>query len=488
MWKFLDTCAGPMMDEGLRFRLLGPMQVLRDGAELQICASRELAILASLVLNAGRVVSVDRLIETVWAGSAPRSARRQIAICVSRLRRILGAGAIETSSPGYLIRPAPDSVDWLQFRALVARSRSEVAGKNREEAVRLLREALALWRGNPFEDIRGLRYDVARMEESRLEAAEACLELEIELGQHHQVIPELLALVAEHPFRERVRALLMLAHYRAGRRADALRTYQETRRYLRDQIGLEPGPALRHLHEQILRDESSLMRQPVPRAGMVVPSQLPPRVVPFVGRGEEMAALDAVLRPDPEVALPGTTVLSGPVGVGKTALALQWAHDRADWFPDGHLFADLDEAEPPVVLDRFLRALGVPRSDLPADRAEKVALFRSWTARRRLVVVLDRARDGAQVLPLLPGGANCRVLVTSTNPLDELVARQGAHREFVRPLGTEAARELADLLVGKVEAQAVTDLLAHSFGNPLRLRMGAARMRSRGRHVTTWPG
>ncbi|GAA0440099.1 transcriptional regulator [Acrocarpospora corrugata] len=473
-----------MMDEGLRFRVLGPMQVLRDGTELQICASRELAILAGLVLNAGRVVSVDRLIETVWAGSAPPSARRQIAICVSRLRRVVGAGVIETSSPGYLIRPAPGSIDWLEFRALVARSRNEVAGKHREEAVRLLREALALWRGNPFEDIRGLRYDVARMEESRLEAAEACLELEIELGQHHQVIPELLALVAEHPFRERIRAQLMLAQYRAGRRADALRTYQETRRYLRDQIGLEPGPALRHLHDQILRDEAGLMRQLPHRGGTVVPSQLPPRVLPFVGRGEELAALDAVLRPDPEVALPGTTVLCGPAGVGKTALALQWAHDRADWFPDGHLFADLDEAEPAVVLGRFLRALGVPRTDIPGDRAERVALFRSWTARRRLVVVLDRARNATQVLPLLPGGANCRVIVTSTDPLDELVARQGAHREFVRPLATEAARELADLLVGSVEAQTVTDLLAHSYGNPLRLRLGAARIRSRTRPLT----
>ncbi len=141
------------------------------------------------------------------------------------------------------------------------------------------------------------------MEESRLEAAEACLELEIELGHHHQVIPELLALVAEHPFRERVRAQLMLAQYRAGRRADALRTYQETRRYLRDQIGLEPGPALRHLHERILRDESGLMRQPAHRAGMVVPSQLPPRVLPFVGRGRNWPRWTRCLRPDPEVAL-----------------------------------------------------------------------------------------------------------------------------------------------------------------------------------------
>ncbi|GAA3829193.1 hypothetical protein GCM10022226_57530 [Sphaerisporangium flaviroseum] len=482
------------MSGTLEFRVLGPLKVFKDGAELQICASRELAILASLVLNANRVVSVDRLIETVWAGSAPQSAGRQIAICVSRLRRTLGAGVIETSSPGYLLRASAGGIDWLQFRALVTRARGEVAGMNHEDAAHLLREALALWRGVPFEDLRGLRYDVARMEESRLEALEACLELEIELGHHHQVIPELLALAAECPFRERVRAQLMLAQYRAGRRAEALRTYQETRRYLLEQIGLEPGPALRRLHDQILRDESALMRPPAhrPSAGLVVPSQLPPQMLPFVGRDEEVGALDLAMRPDPEVAVPGTMVLSGQAGVGKTALALRWAHNRIEWFPDGQLYADMGgtgdgpAVDPDAVVDRFLRALGVPGHEIPLDRAEKLALYRSWTARRRLLVVLDDARDSEQVRPLLPGGANCRVVVTSADPLDELVARQGAHREFVRPLEAEAARELADMLVGVTyapfQAQTVMDLVASSSGDPLSLRMGAAALAGRARH------
>ncbi|MEU4226821.1 AfsR/SARP family transcriptional regulator [Nonomuraea sp. NPDC026600] len=487
----------------LEFRVLGPLRVFDGGEELQICANRELAILASLVLNANRVVSVDRLIETVWAGSAPQSAWRQVAICVSRLRRTLGATAIETSSPGYLLRVSAENIDWLRFGALVARARGQAAGGAREDAVLLLREALALWRGNPFEDIRGLRYDVARMEESRLEALEACLELEIELGHHHRVIPELLALVAECPFRERVRAQLMLAQYRAGRRAEALRTYQETRRYLLEQIGLEPGPALRRLHDQILRDESGLMRPATHRpagAGPVVPSQLPPQVLPYVGRTGELAALDAALRPEPEVAVPGTMVLSGPRGVGKSALALRWAHARIDWFPDGQLYADMGgvsagmsggsagvggvSAE--VIVDRFLRALGVPAQDIPLDPAEKLALYRSCTARRRLLVVLDDVKDSDQVLPLLPGGANCRVIITSADLLDDLVARQGAHREFVRPLPAEVARELADMLVGApytpTVAQAVTDLVATSSGNPLSVRLGAAQMRSRARY------
>ncbi|MGN9788341.1 BTAD domain-containing putative transcriptional regulator [Nonomuraea sp. ZG12] len=503
------------------FHVLGPLKVLKDGAELPMSANRELAILACLLLNANRVMSVERLVEAVWAGSAPSSAWRQIAICVSRLRRRLGAGVIETSSPGYLLRAPADSIDWLRFSAMVTRAR-EQAAHDQEGAVALLREALALWSGTPFEDLRGLRYDVARMAECRLEALETCLELEIGLGRHHQVIPELLALVAESPFRERVRAQLMLAQYRAGRRAEALRTYQETRRFLLEQIGLEPGPALRRLHEQILRDEAVLMRSPTPRPAprpappaLVVPCQLPPQVLPFVGRAAELAGLDTALRPDPETATPGAMVLSGAPGVGKTTLALRWAHARIDWFPDGQLFADLDGIEPHdgpdrllrahdgpdrlprahaapdrflrahAVLDRFLRALG--EQDLPADPAEKLALYRSRTARRRLLVVLDNVRDGDEVASLLPGGPGCRVVVTSADPLDELVARQGAHRAFLAPLEEDAARELADMLVGAagpaLGPQAVTDLVATSCGNPLSLRLGAARLRSRVAHA-----
>jgi DNA-binding SARP family transcriptional activator len=479
----------PMMGQApgpaFEFHVLGPLKVLKDGIELPMSANRELAILACLLLNANRVMSVERLVEAVWAGSAPSSAWRQIAICVSRLRRRLGAGVIETSSPGYLLRVPADGIDWLRFTAMVTQAR-EQAARDQEGAVALLREALALWRGTPFEDLRGLRYDVARMAECRLEALETCLELEIGLGRHHQVIPELLALVAESPFRERVRAQLMLAQYRAGRRAEALRTYQETRRFLLEQIGLEPGPALRRLHEQILRDESVLMRAPVPAPAPpapVVPCQLPPQVLPFVGRAAELAGLDAALRPDPEPAMPGTMVLSGAPGVGKTTLALRWAHARIDWFPDGQLFADLDGIEPHVVLDRFLRALG--EQDIPADHAEKLALYRSRTARRRLLVVLDNAGD--EVASLLPGGAGCRVVVTSAAPLDELVARQGAHRVFLAPLEEDAARELADMLVGAAGTalgpQAVTDLVATSCGNPLSLRLGAARLRSRVAHA-----
>ncbi|MEW9555580.1 BTAD domain-containing putative transcriptional regulator [Nonomuraea sp. NPDC050783] len=467
------------------FHVLGPLRVVKDGVELPMSANRELVILASLLLNANRVMSVERLIEAVWAGSAPPSAWRQVAICVSRLRRTLGAGVIETSSPGYLLRAAPDSIDWLRFASKVSRARALAGDGQAEAAVLLLREALALWQGRPFEDIRGLRYDAARMEESRLEALETCLELEIGLGRHHQVIPELLALVAEWPLRERVRAQLMLAQYRAGRRAEALRTYQETRRYLLEQIGLEPGPALRRLHEQILRDESHLMRPPAaaPRPAGVVPCQLPPQVLPFVGRSGELSALDAALLGDDGAA--PFMIISGPAGVGKTSLALHWAHARLDAFPDGQLHADMAGAAPDAVLDRFLRALGVPPSDLPADPDEKLALYRSCTASRRLLVVLDGARDGDQVLPLLPGGARCRVVVTAAGPLDELVARQGAHRAFLRPLPEDAARELAGLLVGPLVGaaphgdDAVRDLVAASCGNPLSLRLAAARLHSR---------
>ncbi|WP_433376200.1 BTAD domain-containing putative transcriptional regulator [Streptosporangium sp. CA-115845] len=478
------------MDEPLEFRIMGPLGVFRKGEELRIGGPRERAILASLVLNAGRVVGVDRLIEAVWGGHAPQSARGQIAICVSRLRRALGdrADDIMTSSPGYLLRAAPEQIDRLRFDDLVARARRQAAGGDREGAIAMLRDALSLWRGTPFEDIHSMRYDAARLRESRLEAIEACLELELELGNHLKVIAELVPVVEEHPLRERARAQLMVAQYRSGRRAESLRTYQEGRRHLVEQVGLEPGPELRRLHDQILRDESALMEvSGVRRAEeFVIPSQLPPQALPFTGRAAELAVLDDALRFSPEATGPGTVVVTGLGGFGKTALALRWAHRGIAQFPDGQLFADLQGDEgatalaPGVVADRFLRALGVAGHLIPEDLSEKLALYRSRTARRRLLVVLDNARDSAQVIPLLPGGAHCRVIVTSRDPLDEFVARQGAHREFVRPLGFEESRALAVMLVGaarmEAEPQAMARLAASSSGCPLTLRMAAARL------------
>ena len=253
------------MSPSLDLRILGPLVVCKDGQPVRIGGLRERAILARLALDANRVVSVNRLISAVWHGTPPRSARSQIAICVSRLRAALGerigAGdaddqAIVTMSPGYLLRVAPERIDLHRFHELIGRARD---CPDRELAARLLVRALALWRGTPFEGMCGLQAVAAALEEARLEATHAYVDLELELGNHDRVIMDLIPLVAEHPLRERSRAQLMLAQYRAGRRAESLRTYQEARRYLAEQVGLEPGPELKRLHDQILRDAPALL-------------------------------------------------------------------------------------------------------------------------------------------------------------------------------------------------------------------------------------
>ncbi|ASO18743.1 DNA-binding SARP family transcriptional activator [Actinoalloteichus hoggarensis] len=486
----------------IEFRIMGPLTVLRDGEAMRFDGARERAVLSMLVLEANRIVSVGRLIDAVWAGAPPKSARAQIATCVSRLRRALGGRAadgttsrgdlITTRNPGYTLDVDPDTIDWSRFRALTAAARREAAAGSRAQAVATLREALALRRGVAFEGVHGMRCETAGVEEAHLDALESCVEMELELGAHQKVIAELTPVVAEHPLRERARMQLMLAQYRAGRRAEALRTYHDARRQLVEQIGLEPGPELRRLHERILRDAADLAPPPVGAAvgdrPLVVPSQLPPQALPFAGRTDAERELDAALTATGETTSPSPVILAGPSGVGKTALALRWAHRALDRFPDGQLFADLGDGTPTpgpgpgVVLDRFLRALGVPDRAIPADLAEKTALFRSMTAHRRLLVVLDGASGADQVLPLLPGGVHCRVIITSRDPLDELVARQGAHRGFVGPLRPEESRELLVMLVGRArvaaEPQAAGRLALGSRGFPMALRMAAARLSS----------
>ncbi|AUS77269.1 transcriptional regulator [Actinoalloteichus sp. AHMU CJ021] len=486
------------------FRIMGPLRVLRGGRPVRVPGARDRVVLSMLALDANRVVSVDRLIDAVWAGAPPRSARGQIAICVSRLRRALDDRAgdeenrlIVTASPGYQLRVDRSSVDWLRFTDLVTTAR-RLSGVDKGGALQRLRDALALFRGTPFDGTPGMRCEADRLAAAWLETTEARVDLELDLGNHHEVIGDLTAIAAEHPLRERTTGQLMTALYRAGRRAEALRVYQDTRRQLVEQLGLEPGPELRRLHERMLRDAPGLLTpadpSPPRQPGVEVPSQLPPQPLPFAGRTEQVLALDLMVRPPtsaeppPEQAGATTFVLTGRGGVGKTALALRWAHQRIGSFPDGQLFADLrgsapgEPVDPSTVLDRFLRGLGVPTRAVPADPTEKVALFRSATARRRLLVVLDDAGDASQVLPLLPGGAACRVLVTSRDPLDELVALQGAHRQFVRPLADDELRELLVALVGSApvaaEPQAVARIAVISNGLPLPLRMAAARLSS----------
>ncbi|WP_277209541.1 AfsR/SARP family transcriptional regulator [Isoptericola croceus] len=465
----------------VEFGLMGPFQVRHHGTELRVGGPRERAVLARLVLDAGRVVSVDRLIDTVWQGAPPASAKGQIAICVSRLRRSLataGARVIETASPGYVARLELGAVDWSRFTDLVRRAREVDRSGDRRSAVSTLHQALSLWRGECLSELPGLHADADRLTAAWLDAVELCAEWELALGRHDVVADELAPIVAEHPLRERLYALVMLAHCLCGRRAEALRTYAEARRVLVDQLGLDPGRELRELHERVLREDPSpaAPSAAAPAPARVAPAQLPRRPSPFVGRSAELAALDAALHCRPD--LPGIAVVSGPADVGKTALALHWAHHNARRFPDGQLFADLsDEVDPVPVVRRFLRALGVDAAAVPEDADEAVALYRSMVAGRRLLVVLDSAAP-QQVRPLLPGDGAGRVLITSRDALRDLGVRQGATRVPLGPMTRDESVRLLDELLGAdrhpTGHREAAYLVAASGGSPLFLRRAAA--------------
>jgi len=472
------------MTAPVQVSVMGAVRVLRDGAEVRISSPRERAVLARLAIDTGRVVSVERLGEAVWNGTPPASARTQVAICVSRIRRALGgrSGLITTAPPGYLLSADGTDTDWPRFVELVARAR-ESATADLRRSVGLAKEALALRRGEPFADLPGLRAEAARLDAAWLDTVEMCAEWQLELGWHELVSEELPVIAAEHPLRERLRAQLMIALQRTNRRADALRSYQDARRALIEQVGLEPGAELRDLHAMILRDEALPAREPrAPVRTTVVPGQLPRQPSPFVGRARETTELDLALRHHADAA--GAVVLTGPAGVGKTALGLWWAYRRVDCFPDGQLHADLVDDDgapvrPGAVLTRFLHALGVPASAVPDSDAEKVALYRTSVAGRRVLVFLDSAVNSAQVRALLPGGPGARVIVTSRDPMSELVAREGASHLPVGPLGPAEAALLLSKLLGDdwvtTRHREVTSMVTGAGGLPLPLRRAAAR-------------
>src|SRR5581483_9576254 len=360
------------------------------------------------------------------------------------------------------------------------------------------RAALELWHGEPLADVESdalAVHEVPRLAELRLQAAELRIDAELRLGRHSTVIAELERMAAAHPLREHLHALLMLALYRDGRQAEALAAYQHTRRVLVAELGAEPGAELRELHRQILatgpaRPDLESGQSPPGRVrpvtaspGPVVPRELPGPVRQFVGRAAELADLTGGL----EQAGPRTLVVSaiaGMAGVGKTALAVQWAHQAADRFPDGQLHVNLRgyDPGPPVAaadaLAGFLRSLGVAEQDIPAETEERAARYRSLLAGRRMLIMIDNAADAEQVRPLLPGSPSCVVVVTSRDALAGLVARDGARRLSLGPLPAAEATGLLRALIGEkvdAEPEAAAALAGYCARLPLALRVAAER-------------
>jgi DNA-binding SARP family transcriptional activator len=392
------------MTPKLEFCLLGPVVVRGGGAALPVPRGRQRAVLAVLLLNAGRVVSVGEIAETPWGPAPLPSAAATVRNYVKRLRRALGdadQARIVTRSPGYVIRVDPGELDVARFEVLLDGARTAARGGSWEAAADQARAALALWRGEPLADVESdalaLR-EVPRLAELRLQATELRIGAELRLGLHGVVIAELERLAAAHPLREHLHALLMLALYRDGRQAEALAAYQHARRLLVDELGAEPGAELRELHQQILTTgpaPAGLGFRPLPPGGVrpagvrpagsgpwtVVPQELPGPVPQFVGRAAELAGLTGMLE-RASAHRPRTLVISaiaGTAGVGKTALAMQWAHQVADRFPDGQLHVNLrgyDPGQPMSAGDAlagFLRSLGVAEQDIPAETEERAA-------------------------------------------------------------------------------------------------------------------
>lgn len=481
----------------MEFRVLGSLEVSASGKPVRLTGRRQRILLALLLVNADSAVSLDALIDAVWDEHPPSTAKRQVQNSVSGLRRLLEAGerdpdpavtpTIVAEGSAYRLRLGAGTLDARLFLARVDKARGLSAGGQIGPAVAELRAGLRLWRGPALAGLAGRAFEAAaaRLDEQRRAAIEECVELELRLGRHAELVGELAELVASHPLRERLAGQLMVALHRSGRQAEALEVYRRLREELAEELGLEPGAQLRELHTAILRDEegSAEVVPARPPAARVVPAQLPVDVVGFTGRVRQLKELDEVL---PGGACMVVTAIAGMAGIGKTALAVHWGQRVRHHFPEGQLYANLRGFDPdssPVrpaeVLLGFLEALDVPPPRVPVGLAARSALYRSLLADRRMLVVLDNARDADQVRPLLPGSRSCLVVVTSRRTLSGLVAAEGARPVVLDVFDPAEAQQMLALRLGRerlaAEPQAVDEIIARCASLPLALAVAAAR-------------
>jgi DNA-binding SARP family transcriptional activator/tetratricopeptide (TPR) repeat protein len=487
----------------LEFRLLGEVDVRVDGRAVEVGHARQRCVLAALLVDANRVVSVDQLVDRVWPQRAPQRVRSAVYTYVTRLRRALAVAGddvdITRRSGGYVLAVEPAVVDLHRFDRLVARARTT---DDDAAALALVEEALGLWRGQALAGLDTPWFNAVRAaaDKQRLAAELDRNDLALLLGRHTGLLGELATAATARPLDERLAGQLMLALYRSGRQNDALAHYRQVRERLADELGTDPSPPLQHLHQQILRADPTLAAPdgtgptpaPTPGPPPPVPRQLPTPVRHFTGRADELKVLTGLL--DETSTAGGTVVVSaiaGTAGIGKTALAVHWGHQTADRFPDGQLYVNLrgfdptgQVMDPAEAVRRFLDALGVPPQRIPADLDAQAALYRSHLAGRRMLILLDNARDTAQARPLLPGTPACLVLVTSRNQLTGLVA-DGAHPVILDLLTDTEARDMLRRRLGAArvaaEPGAVDEIVACCSRLPLALAIVAARAASQPR-------
>lgn len=475
------------MVETVRFGVLGPLGADTGSGPVVLPAAKPRVLLGVLLCQANQPVSADRLLHALWGDDIPRAAPDNLRQYVLKLRRVLDdPHRIAKQEGGYALRVEPGELDADRFETLAELGRDALAAGDLTRGAAALREALALWRGAAYaglEDVDLVRSEAARLEERHLAVREARIEIDLSLGWHAELVPELSRLTADHPLRERFRTQLMLALYRSGRQSEALQVYHDTRRLLAEEMGIDPGPELRRLEHAILVADPELDH----RAGAVptgsrVPSLLPADIASFVGRRRELERLHELRRSRTAATAMVISAIAGTAGVGKTALAVRWAHRIRPEFPDGQLYVNMrgyDPEQPLAPADAlagFLRALGVRAQDIPATLDDRAARYRSELAGRRVLVLLDNAASVEQIRPLLPGTPGCLVIVTSRDALTGLVALHDAQRlelDLLAPdEGVDLLRELVGSRVDR-EPEAAARLVARCAGLPLAVRLAA---------------
>ncbi|KOV91351.1 MULTISPECIES: AfsR/SARP family transcriptional regulator [unclassified Streptomyces] len=487
----------------VRFAVLGPVRVWRGAHELDAGGPQARALLALLLLRAGQPVPVPEIVDVLWGPGPPPTAVNVVRRHVGSLRRLLEPGLparapgrrLVRGAGGYRLVTDGDDVDLVRFRGLREDARRAVAGGAQGRAVELLGQALTLWAGPVASGIAPEvreRLGADGLERERLAALREAADAALRAGVPGMPLARLREAATAHPLDEPLLARLVLALAATGRRAEALATYRNTCRRLAEELGIDPGPELHQAHRTALREtRDGDPAEPPPAQAVaarpVVPAQLPHDLPAFTGRHTELAELlDPLARTGEPAGTVLISALGGMAGVGKTTLAVHWAHRVADRYPDGQLYVDLRGfapsgavTDPGEAVRGFLHALGVPLEQVPQSLAAQAALYRSVLAGRRVLVLLDNARDAEQVRPLLPGTPGCLAIVTSRDDLTGLVAAHGARSLILRPFDAGQAR---DFLAGRLgagrtaaEPRAVDEIVARCAGLPLALACVAAR-------------
>jgi DNA-binding SARP family transcriptional activator/tetratricopeptide (TPR) repeat protein len=448
------------------------LEVLLNGEPVPVPAGKGRVLLATLLLRPNQFVSVDELVERLWEGAPPSidRAAKTLQMTVARLRQSLGqASCVSTGTNGYLAET--ENVDLLRFRALA---------NDHPHA------ALGLWRGPVLGNVVSEalhREDVPRIAEERLVTLEKRIEQDLDAGRATELVPELRTLTAEHPLRERFWAQLMVALYRSDQQAAALDAFRQVSALLADELGIDPGSLLRDLHQSILRAEPELN----PRRDVVVPRQLPPDLTRFTGRADDLDQLDRLLPTGTAGQAVVISAIAGSAGVGKTALAVHWAHRVRDRFPDGQLAVNLrgydrdEPLSPHDALGQLLRGLGLPSAEIPGDTEQRVGMYRSLLADQRVLVLLDNARTADQVRPLLPAGGRSVVVITSRSDLRGLVALNDAKVLRLGTLPLDDAVRLLEKVIGdrtRSEPAAAMELARLCACLPLALRIAGSMLAS----------